>query len=299
MKLSVLAVSVTMVAATALPVFDLRPQTLAAYERYVALTEARVARERAGAAPFLWIDAQPPATQAAAMARLRRGEVVVAPLETKDNGRTLDVPDGLVHHWVGTVLVPEMSAARLVAFVQNYDRYPEIFAPMIQRARVLERSDVDPRTVRYEVSMRTNVKKVITVVMDGTYAIDYYQLSPSRIATTNVATDLFQVHDAGSPAERREAGDEASGYLWRFRMYCAFDERPEGSVEQCESISLTRPIPFGLAWIVKPFVTGIPRETLEFTLGQVRAALVLRPMSGEPRASVTARVVSGKPLEQP
>jgi hypothetical protein len=42
---------------------------------------------------------------------------------------------------------------------------------------------------------------------------------------------------------------------------------------QCESISLTRGIPFGVGWIVRPFVTSIPRETLEFTLETTRKAL--------------------------
>jgi hypothetical protein len=89
-----------------------------------------------------------------------------------------------------------------------------------------------------------------------------------------VATNLYQVHNAGEPNERREPGDAASGYLWRFRIYCVFEEREEGSLEQCESVTLTRPIPFALGWIVRPFVTGIPRDTIEFTLGRVRAGLV-------------------------
>jgi hypothetical protein len=42
---------------------------------------------------------------------------------------------------------------------------------------------------------------------------------------------------------------------------------------QCESISLTRGIPLGLGWIVRPFVTSIPRETLAFTLDTTRKTL--------------------------
>ena len=38
-------------------------------------------------------------------------------------------------------------------------------------------------------------------------------------------------------------------------------------------MSLTRDLPFGLGWIVRPFVTGVPRETLEFTLSSVRAGV--------------------------
>jgi len=29
----------------------------------------------------------------------------------------------------------------------------------------------------------------------------------------------------------------------------------------------------GLGWLIRPFVTGIPRESLEFTLTAMRAAL--------------------------
>ena len=39
-------------------------------------------------------------------------------------------------------------------------------------------------------------------------------------------------------------------------------------------ITLTRDIPMGLGWIVGPFVTSIPRETLTFTLETTRRALV-------------------------
>ena len=42
---------------------------------------------------------------------------------------------------------------------------------------------------------------------------------------------------------------------------------------ECESISLTRDIPTGLGWLIEPFVTGIPKESLEMTMGSTRTAL--------------------------
>jgi hypothetical protein len=249
--------------------FQLGPSTLSAFERYIKLTEDRIATDTRGAGLSLWLDRQPPSDRPKIMARLRLGEVVVASMETRDGGRKIEVDGGLIHHWVGTVLMPGVTIDRVVAFVQDYDRYPQVFAPMIQRARILQHEQD-----RYVVSMRTYVKKVISVVMDGDYIVDYHRIGPTRISTTNVATNLYQVEDAGTASERREPGDVASGYLWRFRMYCVFEERPEGSIEQCESVSLSRGVPFGLSWIVKPFVTSVPRETLAFTLGKVRAGLV-------------------------
>jgi hypothetical protein len=248
---------------------DLKPVTLRAYERYVALTEQRLAAERTGASPFLWIDRQSAATRDALVTRLRRGEIVTEDVDTLDGGRTIDVEGGMIHHWIGTVLMPNVAVDRAVSFVQAYDNYPRVFDPMIQRARVLTH-DGD----HYVVSMRTYVKKVITVVMDIDYVVDYHRLGPGRVWTTNVATNMFQVDDPGTTAERRRPVDQTSGLLWRFWMSCGFEQRGQDSLEQCESITLTRGIPFGVAWFIKPFVTGVPREFMTFTLSRVRANVV-------------------------
>ncbi len=91
--------------------------------------------------------------------------------------------------------------------------------------------------------------------------------------TKSIASNIYEVDDAGTPGERRTPADRGQGFLWRLNTYCWFDQRPEGVYEQCESISLTRDVPFGLGWIIKPFITSIPKETLEFTLGKVRAGV--------------------------
>jgi hypothetical protein len=54
-----------------------------------------------------------------------------------------------------------------------------------------------------------------------------------------------------------------------------------GTYVQCEAVSLTRDIPFGLKWLIGPFVTGIPRETLATMMQATRTALV--PPASSPR----------------
>ena len=250
--------------ATAPPDADLEPATVAAFERYVTLTEARMAGEMAGTSPFLWIDRQGSGRQAL-LERLKRGEVVSAALQTREGKAEIDVPDGLIHHWVGTVLLPGATIGRVMAFVKDYPQYPARFAPMIQRARVLKQSPD-----HFDVTMRTWTKKVLTVVIDADYGIDYRTLSPTRVATRSVASNVYEVEEPGTPDERRTPADRGQGFLRRLNTYCWFDQRSEGVYEQCESISLTRGVPFGLGWMVNPFVTSIPRETMEFTLGKVR-----------------------------
>jgi len=247
---------------------ELRPETRAAFERYVALTSQRVDAEVAGRSPFLWIDRLPASDKAAAVRQLTAGEVVVDKLRTLESGDDIEVEGGMIHHWVGTVLIPGRTIADVFGFIRQYDQYPEVFDPMIRRTKILSNTGD-----QYAVSMRTETHKVITVVMDVEYDIRYQLLGDARGFSTNTATKIFEVHDAGTPSERREPGDQAGGYLWRFQMWCSFDERAEGTYEQCESVSLTRGIPFGLGWIVGPFVNSIPRETLEFTLGRIREGL--------------------------
>jgi hypothetical protein len=247
---------------------ELKRATLATFDRYVALTESRIAKEVDGSAPFLWVDRHPERDRAALDARLKRGEVISERLTTLDGTKEINVDDGMIHHWVGTILLPGIPLDRVVAFVQQYDRYPEWFGPTIQRARLIRHSGD-----HFDVAMRTTMNKIITVVVDGDYAIDYRRLSSTRLYTRSVARNLYDVKSPGAANEQRTPVDQINGFLWRLNTYCSFDERPEGTYEQCESISLTRGIPFGFGLIVKPFVTGIPRETLEFTLGRVRDGL--------------------------
>ena len=89
----------------------------------------------------------------------------------------------------------------------------------------------------------------------------------------SVSTRIAEVADADTPQQREQPVGRDSGFLWRFNNYCALEERAEGTVVQCESISLSRDIPFGLGWLVGPFVNDVPRESLEFTLGAMRKAL--------------------------
>jgi hypothetical protein len=246
---------------------QLKPATLAAFERYVALTEARMAGEMSGASPFLWIDRQADKRRAL-IGKLQLGEVVSARLQTRDGQAEIDVPDGLIHHWVGTVLLPGATIDRVMAFVKDYQQYPARFAPMIQRAQVLKQSPD-----RFDVTMRTWARKVVTVVIDADYGVNYRTLRPTSVVTRSVASNIYEVEDPGRPGEQRTPADRGRGFLWRLNTYCWFDQRPEGVYEQCESISLTRDVPFGLGWMITPFITSIPRETMEFTLGQVRAGV--------------------------
>jgi hypothetical protein len=244
---------------------ELQPATVKAFDAYVTAAEARPA------APFLWLDTLPKAARDGHLERLRAGEVVIERRRERPQGRNLDVPDGLVHHWVGTAFVPDRTVADAVRLLQDYDRHAKVYAPVVARSKLLSRQG---DTFRF--SLRFVMTKVITVTVDGEHESRFASVSPGRARSWIHSTRLAEIADAGTASEREEPVGQGGGYLWRINSYWRFEERDGGVFVECESVSLSRDIPFGLGWIVGPFVTSLPRESLEFTLETTRKELLVR-----------------------
>ena len=260
----VAATAASLISASVVP-DALRPDVLRAFDRYAQLTEMRLEAELRGASPLLWIDRQPAGIRSSLLTSLDRGEVVSAQMQTRDTNKQIDADGALIHHWIGTVLLPGVRLDRVRSVLQDYNRYAEWFGPLIQRARVTSHAGD-----HFQVAMRTEMRKILTVTVDADYAIDYRPVGTNALFVRSLATAIHMVDSPGTSDERRTPAEQTFGFLWRLNTYCAFKEVAAGTYEQCESVSLTRDVPFPLGPIVRPLVSGIPRETLEFTLGQVR-----------------------------
>jgi hypothetical protein len=254
---------------------DLKPRTIAAFDRYVAVTEAQAAAVR----QFLAVDALADAERRAALARLRRGELVIERPQTTQGGAPIDIPSGLVHHWRGTAFIPDATVAQAVALLQDYDRHAEIYSPNVARSRTLSRDgDV------YRVHLRFFMKKIITVVVNSEHEARFSSAAPDRAQSAIHSLRIAEVEDPDTPREREMPVGRDGGYLWRLNTYWRFLERDGGTYIQCEAISLTRAIPLGLGWLVGPFVTSIPRESLTFTLETTRKVLARHVAAARPVA---------------
>lgn len=256
--------------ATSLRAAELRPATLQSFERYVRLTEARIDSERRER--FLWIDRLAADRRADIAKQFEQGEVVVEQLETRDNGRQIDIPSGMVHHWVSAAFVPGATLAQTVAFAQDYDHHAELFQPAVARSRLLRRNGNT-----FLVAFRFVQKRIITVVTDVESEAHFVALDPSRVEARVYATRIAEVEDAFSSNERVVRPDEGHGYLWRMNTYCRFVQRDGGVYIEFESLSLSRDLPTGIGWMVRPFVTSVPRDSLVFTLQTYVKKLGRRP----------------------
>jgi len=243
----------------------LRSEALAAFDHYVELTEARNEEELRKGAPFFWIDDLPGAERAAAYAELRRGSVKIERRETRENGRAIPCKGGLIHHWIGVIFVPGATLSETLALLEDYDHHASYYAPDVERSRI-ESRDAE----HFRVFLRFRRHKVITVVLNTQHDVRYFHDSPARAHSRSSAVRIAEVENAGKSDEREKPPGEDGGFLWKMETWWRMEERDGGTYVQSESVSLTRDIPPLLEWLIGPFVTSIPRESLTFTLEATR-----------------------------
>jgi len=87
---------------------------------------------------------------------------------------------------------------------------------------------------------------------------------------------IAEVENAGKSGEREKPPGEDGGFLWRMETWWRMEERDGGVYVQSEVASLTRDIPVVLKWLIEPFVTSVPKETLSATLVATRKAVQTR-----------------------
>jgi hypothetical protein len=269
------AVAGFLVLAGATPAFAgnvrLGTDTASAFARYVRLTDARNEAELKRGTRLLWIDGLPEAERATAYERLQRGDIEVQKLETVDGGVAIACPGGLIHHWTGVVFIPGVSVDDVLAVLQDYDRQAVYYAPDVERSKVISRDGE-----HFRVYLRFRRHKVITVVLDTEHEVNYFHDATGLAHSRSSAVRIAEVEDAGSASERlKEPGDD-DGFLWKMETWWRVEQADGGVYVQSEVASLTRGIPAGLGWLLGPFVTSIPRETLGFTLEATRKAVVRR-----------------------
>jgi hypothetical protein len=253
---------------------DLQPQTAQAYDRYIQLTTAQVSAELAQSGPYLWVERLPPEQRAADEEQLRNGQLVIERLDTLDSGKTIRVPGGIIHHWIGTAFVPGATLGQTLAFMQDYDHKTEYFKPDIVRSKILRHDGDD-----YFVLLRFYNKKIITTVIDTDQEIHYHVMDSTHAYSRSRTTRVQEVENAGKSDEKLDAEGHDRGFMWRMNTYWRFEEKDGGTYVECQAISLTRDIPTGLGWMVGSFVTSVPRESLTFTLTTARTALLQRNAS--------------------
>jgi hypothetical protein len=108
------------------------------------------------------------------------------------------------------------------------------------------------------------------VDFNTTYDVHWGSVDSTRVYSNSISTRIAEVKDPDKPDGDELPVGTGHGYLWRLNTYWRFEEKDGGVYLQCEALSLTRDMPIGLGWLLKPLVTSIPKASLNRALGQTR-----------------------------
>jgi len=251
------------------PAAELKQKTTTAFDRYVAATEARFASELRPDGTFLYIDSMNPEARRQAYEQLKQGEILVEKLETRGSGVSIDIPEGLLHHWVGLIFIPGATLAKALPIVKDYDRRAELYKPDVSASHTIAHNGDD-----FKMFLRLHQKRFTTVDFNTNYAVHWGSVDQSRVYSNSISTRIAEVKDPAKPDGEELPVGTGHGYLWRLNTYWRFEQKDGGVYLQCEALSLTRDIPTGLGWLLKPLVTSIPKQSLNRALGQTRNVVI-------------------------
>jgi hypothetical protein len=244
---------------------ELKGKTREAFDKYVAATEARMADELRSGRDFLYIDVLPEKERQAAYDRLKQGEILVEHRTTKAPGVSADVPDGMVHHWVGLVFMPGVTLGQALPVLKDYEHRAELYKPAVTASKLISHEGDN-----YKIFLRLYEKKFTTVAFNTEYNVHWGRVDENKMYSDSISTRIAQLKDPDHPDAGEYPVGKGNGFLWRFNTYWRYEEKDGGVYLQCEAISLTRDIPFGFAWLIKPLVTKIPRDSLNRALSRTR-----------------------------
>jgi hypothetical protein len=262
---------------------ELTPRAAAAFEDYGRETEARMAAQARGGS-FLWLDTLPEKQRQDIYARLKRGELYYEDLETRKQGSRIKIPDGMAHHWLGAVFIPEARLERVLAIVQDFDDHDSLYTPLVRRSRLVSRHEDDFK-VAQQIYNTTKTKVAFNVESD----VHLSRLGPTRTLLRSRATRIAELTNPDEPDSAEKPVGNDRGYLWRYHTYWRLEEKDGGVYVELESVALSRSIPAVFRWLVNPIVRRIRRDSTQLFLTATRSAATSKGAVAESIKSATVR----------
>jgi hypothetical protein len=243
---------------------DLTQATVDAFNRYIAVTEERL-EPRFRGQRFLSPDESPEWRQ-----QLKRGALIVHPVQSDG---MVAVKGGLIQNWTGAVFIPGSSMKRVLSIVQDYDHHKDFYKPEVADAKIRSRTGGD-----FQVYMRiVKTKLLLSDVLNIEHEIRFTTIDPHRVYSRAYSLRIAEVTGAGKPGEHELAVGKDRGFLWRIYGYWFFEESDGGVYVTCQSITLTRDLPFALGKILGPVLRDLPGEAVRNSLEQTRKAVLENP----------------------
>jgi len=244
--------------ATVLRALELKQATLQGWDSYVRTVTASMEQRANGTRSFFWVDESPDRKK-----RVLAGEAVVASQEHDK------ISNGLIHHWVGAEFFPGARLDQVLAVLTDYDRYKDIYMPMIVKSKLLERTDQNEKVNLLLVGKAAGV----TGAVDTDDEVHTVKLDPDRTYSISHSIRSQEIASYGKSDQRLLPQDRGPGYVWRTFGITRLQQRDGGVYLEMETVTLSRGIPWEFRWLVAPVTEHLPRSIMTQTLNDTRQAV--------------------------
>jgi hypothetical protein len=194
---------------------------------------------------------------------VQRGEVVI------NNRDPSKVPQGLIHHWIGAMFIPDVTIDQVIKVWCGYDHYTDFYSPLIKKSAVLERHGDKAIVTIVAVQKAFSV----TAAVDTDNDVQVIRLAGNRIYMMTDAVRVQEVADYGQPNQHLFSEDRRPGYVWRSFVIQRIEARDGGVYVELETVALSRGIPLEVRWLIKPLTDQLPRRLMLDTLNETRVAV--------------------------
>ena len=176
---------------------------------------------------------------------------------SRPEGRTFEVPGGVIHQWRGSVFIRGVTVDDAVdALVSRGIPPPQ---DEVLESRVLSRSG-DSLVVYLKMSRQA----LVTVTYDTEHVVTFERLSATSARSRSVSTRI------------EETGGRDRGFLWRLNSSWRYMQEADGVRIEAESLSLSRPVPVLLTPAASPIISRVGRESMARTLDAMQKFLAGR-----------------------
>jgi putative flippase GtrA len=234
--------------------------TLAGWRAYESQIDARYNAAVSGSTPFFALDREREAR--GWRESVLRGEATLTKVDAPS------VEDGKIHHWIGAIFVPGMTVPLAIDRIQQNAGHESEHYEDVLASHLIERNGD-----RLRIFMKLRRTNLITVTFNTEHAVEYKRLGGTRASARSVAEKIAELSGAGTPQEHEKSPDDDNGFLWRLNAYWRYESVQGGVIIECESVSLSRPVPMLLRPVANPLVDRVARESLNRTLIGLRTLL--------------------------
>lgn len=240
-----------------------KEETLRAWSEYIDRPNLSLADCSAASGPLVWTGGSSETWQ-----RVQRGEIEIT------NRDARKVPQGLIHHWTGTLFVENATLDQAISVLNGYERYPQIYKPLFRRVDVLERNG---ETEKLNVVATQKAFGVIGAV-ETEEDLHRSMPNPNTLCIRADSVRVQEIADYGQPSEHVFPEAKRPGFVWRALIVERLEQKNGGVYIELQTVSLSRGIPVEFRWLVKPLTDELPRKMLLDMLTETKIAIQQEPV---------------------